>query len=163
MWLDFLLSGRPMAAPLKQLNYADYAQAEAAMGWLNARGVVRLPAPQAAAELARPLIKALQAELARQNAAIGNLKLELIADDGAVRSGVTNVTAEPDLAGPTVVADRFDLVLNVRATVGPEALAQAVNQALDQTLRHPSGTTAVLTYLNAFSPAPPRPTFRGAN
>ena len=158
-WFDFLLSGRPMATPLLELDYDQYAQAEAEMGWLNARAVVRVATPQPGAALAVALAKALQAELARQGAVIGNLKLELIAADGTVRAGATSTTAEPDVEGQVAAAGRFELVLNLRATAGPEALSQTVAAALDQRLRT-GGDTAVLTFLKTFRPAPPKPTFR---
>ncbi len=159
MWLDFMLSGKPMIAALRGLDYAEYARAEAEMGWLNARAATRLPVPRDAEPLARSLVTALQKGLERANAILGNLKLELATPRGTVKAGASTTAAEPDVEGDSFSADRWELVVNLRAAVDPETLSALLDTALDQTLRADGGS-AVLLYLNTFRPSPPKPTFR---
>jgi hypothetical protein len=157
-WLDEILSGRLRAGgQLPDIDYARYAAAEAALGWLNWEGELRLETALTPASVVGPLLERLDNELTRGGAPIAHLKIFDRAPSGYIRAGICRNGDEPSIEGDLLAspARRHELVVNLRARALPAVLAEAVARAtgeLPATLR--------VLQLQCFQPSPPVPEHR---
>jgi G3E family GTPase len=158
-WFDYVLNSEPADAPAMELDYDDYAEGEARLGWLNA--TLRLAAPNpfdANQELLR-LARIIRQELGRDGREIAHLKMTL--DEGGMLSVVSLVRsdAEPDLRESLLDrVDRGTLIVNLRAEADPGLL----NAALEHAVRSfaDRGIDASWEHREHFRPARPVPTYR---
>ena len=157
-WLDEILNGRLRAGSrLLDIDYARYAAAEAALGWLNWEGELRLETALTPAAIVGPLLERLDAELTRAGAPIAHLKIFDRAPSGYIRAGMCRNGDEPSVEGDLLAspARRHELVINLRARALPAVLEKAVARAtaeLPATLR--------VLQLQCFQPSPPVPEHR---
>jgi len=157
-WLDEILNGRLSAGNhLLDIDYARYAAAEAALGWLNWEGELRLDTALTPASVVGPLLERLDAELTRAGARIAHLKIFDRAPSGYIRAGICRNGDEPSVEGDLLAspARRHELVVNLRARALPAVLEDALVRAtadLPATLR-------VLRH-QCFQPSPPVPEHR---
>jgi hypothetical protein len=157
-WLDEVLhSNRVVGARLLDVDYARYAEAEAALGWLNLHAEIVLREALSPAALAGPLLDDLDRALTGASIPIAHLKIFDQAESGYVKAGIVANGAEPRAEGDLAAspAERHELVVNLRALGDPASLEAIVRDALyridgELTVRH----------LGAFRPAPPRPEHR---
>jgi Ni2+-binding GTPase involved in maturation of urease and hydrogenase len=157
-WLDEVLGGRLSAGThLLDIDYARYAAAEAALGWLNWEGELRLETALTPAAVVGPLLERLDAELTRVGAPIAHLKIFDRAPTGYIRAGICNNGDQPSVEGDLLAspARRHELVINLRARALPALLDQAVARA---TAELPA-TLRVLQH-QCFQPSPPVPEYR---
>ena len=150
------------AAP-PELDYDEYAEGEARLGWLNATLQLDADAPFDGNRWLRHLAGTLQQDLAAAGVEVAHLKavltpreegpdlavLNLVRGDGAAE--MSHTLAEPLEAG--------ELLLNLRAEGDPERLESAVRKALG------AGEPAVrvgVDHLERFRPARPVPVHRMA-
>ncbi|MDQ2898514.1 MAG: CobW-like GTP-binding protein [Acidobacteriota bacterium] len=154
-WLDDVLSGTRLsgARPL-DIEYESYARAEAALGWLNWRGTIRLPDPLTPAEIAGSFVDALDAALTAAGARIAHLKLLDAAEGGYVKVAQTANGAEPRVEGDLTAspATRHDLFVNLRAAMD----ARALDRLFRAELAKLPGDCHEESY-ECFSPARPEP------
>lgn len=157
-WLDEVLGGRLSAGSrLLDIDYARYAAAEAALGWLNWEGELRLETALTPAAIVGPLLERLDTELTRAGAPIAHLKIFDRAPSGYIRAGICRNGDEPSVVGDLLAspARRHELVINLRARALPAVLEEAVARAtgeLPATLR--------VLQLQCFQPSPPVPEHR---
>jgi hypothetical protein len=160
-WLDEVLhSNRVVGARLLDVDYARYAEAEAALGWLNLHAEIVLREAQSPATLAGPLLDDLDSALSGAGIPIAHLKIFDQAESGCVKVGIVANGAEPRAEGDLAAspAARHELVVNLRAVGNPAFLEAIVREALDRV----DGAVTV-RHLGAFRPAPPRPEHRFAS
>jgi hypothetical protein len=154
-WLDEVLSGTISAAtrPL-EIDYAQYAQAEAALAWLNLRAVFAPPALRAPAMLLGPLLDDLESALTEARIPIAHLKAIVSAPTGFLKAALCANGQEPMVEGDLDAspAGRLELLLNLRAVGDPMQVRAIVEQALNAT---DAGLT--LHSMACFRPAPPVP------
>jgi len=157
-WLDEVLNGRLSAGTqLLDIDYARYAAAEAALGWLNWEAELQLENALTPAAVVGPLLDRLDAELTRAGAPIAHLKIFDSASTGYIRAGICRNGDEPSVVGDLLAspARRHELVVNLRARALPAALDAALARAgadLPPTCR-------VLQH-QCFQPSPPVPEYR---
>ena len=179
-WLDHLEATRPLHRWLRDLDYARYAAAEAALAWLNAD--VDVATRCAVDDVARVVVERLRDGVAAAGGVVGNVKAVATARDGrAARAGATSTWAPIDVEalGPPrrdvvgVDVDGVDadgvargggrgvdgapvvaLRVNARATIAPEALSALLDDAL-ASLGAPATRARA-----AFRPRAPVPTER---
>jgi hypothetical protein len=154
-WLDLVLSGGTGAGTrLLDIDYGIYAEAEAALGWLNYHATLNLDAPLTPASVVGPLLEDLDARLTASRAEIVHLKVFDDSAAGALRAGICRNGDEPEVDGDLAAspAMKHDLVINLRALASPDLLAAAVDAALAGL----PGRVEV-EHRSAFRPAPPRP------
>ena len=157
-WLDEVLNGRLSAGTrLLDIDYAQYAAAEAALGWLNWEGDLRLETALTPAAIVGPLLERLDAELTRAGAPIVHLKIFDRAPSGYVRAAIGRNGDQPSVVGDLLAspARRHELVVNLRARALPAVLEEAVARAtaeLPATLR--------VIQQQCFQPSPPVPEYR---
>jgi CobW/HypB/UreG family nucleotide-binding protein len=159
-WLaEVLNSSRASGARLLEVDYARYAEAEAALGWLNLRANVRLREPLTPPALTEPLLKELDRSLAAAGIPIAHLKIFDRTAAGHIKASICAHGDEPIPHGtpPAAPARRHELVINLRALGAPEELQRIVRQALEGI-----GGSVRVEQAGAFRPAPPRPEHRFA-
>jgi len=158
-WLARVRTAQSHPRVLPAIDYAEYAAAEAALGWLNA--TMQIHATRPFSMVAWLPAAALQwAQLCAQHDGwIAHVK---VAAESAAGLGKVSLTADGSAphwdAWPSeqMVADAR-VVLNARVALHPESLA-AVFVAWQAAL--PAWMTVTVLHQDVFAPAPPQPTFR---
>lgn len=157
-WLnEVLASTRIVGAHLLEVDYGLYADAEAALGWLNLHADVELFQPLSPAELAGPLLDKLDQSLTGAHITIAHLKVFDQTAAGYIKASICANGCEPVADGDLLCepANRHELVINLRAIADPDELQNIVNHALGAI----AGSVHV-RYSGAFRPAPPEPEHR---
>jgi hypothetical protein len=160
-WLEEILSGRRIAgAHLLDVDYQQYAAAEAALGWLNLHAAIRLARPVSPAALTGPLLDKLDAALTAENITIAHLKLFDQTSTAHLMVSVRTNGAQPDPHGDLIAdsATVHQLAMNIRALGDPVILRAIAERVLSEV----SGSVEV-THLRAFRPPPPTPEHRFAD
>jgi hypothetical protein len=152
-WLDSL-DGTPAAKSIT-VDYARYAEAEAALGWLNARAIVRPNPPVSPPMILGPLLDEVDRELTAARIRIAHLKAIAQCDSGYVKAALTANGREPAVEGSLDASPsaEHEIVVNLRALGDPERLRAIVEQAF-------SNVGAELVRVQAFRPSPPVPYHR---
>lgn len=157
-WLAIILgqSSRNPAALL--IDYARYADAEAALGWLNVKGLVRADHDFSAQAWTQTLLTTLAHAFTTQGAPIAHIKTMVTTPQAQFKASVTQAerpivwdlqTGRPETA-------RLDFILNVRVNAAPALLEQVVMQTVDA-LKPAAGARYYFEHFECFSPLPPKP------
>jgi hypothetical protein len=161
-WIDGLLD-REGAGRVLEIDYDDYADGEARLGWLNCTAAIEGPETDGDA-LAGGLAARIHGALASGGIEIAHLKLTLTPRDGG---GIAVVNAVRTDRGPEPAfrldgtVDVGEITVNVRAEADPEDLERAVRDAVEAESRA-RGTAIRVTHLERFRPSRPVPTHRFA-
>jgi CobW/HypB/UreG, nucleotide-binding domain len=154
-WLDEILSGA-MAGGEKPLevDYSEYARAEAALAWLNLRAGFEPAGGLSPAMLLGPFLDGLDAALTARRIAIAHLKGIVHSDSGWVKAAICANGQEPVVEGnlDASPAWKLDLLLNLRAVGKPEEVRAIVERELS---RRDGGLT--YSHMDCFSPSAPVP------
>ena len=154
-WLDDVLGGRSGAgAKALDIDYSQYAQAEAALAWLNLSVAFEPECAVSPAEVVGPLIDHLDKELTAAGITIAHLKVMDRSPAGWVKASICSNGAEPDAEGDLDAspATRHEILLNLRAIGTPDQVREIVKKRMESF----EGRLLDLR-LSCFSPAPPRP------
>jgi len=154
-WLAEILAGARIAGSrVLDVDYRKYADAEAALGWLNWQAEIELGNPLSPAALAGPFLDDVSERLSRAGVEIAHLKLFDGADSGYIKASVCRTGEEPRVEGDLTAspAARHEIVLNLRAAAAPELLRDVVEAAA----RALPGSVALRSF-ETFRPSPPRP------
>lgn len=154
-WLDEMLSGKLSAGSrVLDIDYGQYANAEAALCWLNLQADIRPAVPVSPAALLGPLFDNLDADFSSANISIVHLKAIMQASTGYVKAAVCANGQEPAVEGnlDASPAARHSLLLNLRA-LGAAKHVQAIVEA---NLAGVGGELDSLR-ISCFHPAAPRP------
>lgn len=157
-WLAEVLAGSKVAGSrLLEVDYQKYAEAEAALGWLNWQANVQLGDPMSPMTLIGPFLDDLDERLSRAGVDIAHLKVLDQAATGYIRASLCRGGDEPAVDGQLTASPalRHELVLNLRARGAPELLRDIVGQA---TGRLPGEVEVV--HFETFRPSPPKPECR---
>ncbi|MBV8550480.1 MAG: hypothetical protein JOY54_04215 [Acidobacteriaceae bacterium] len=157
-WLDEMLqTTRVVGARLLDVDYERYAQAEAALGWLNLHARIRLGAERSPALLCGPLLENLEQALTSAEIRIAHLKIFDRTATGWLKASIVQNGAEPTPEGDLLAepSDEHELAINLRAIADPGVLQQIVSEAL-------AGIDASveIQHMRAFRPAAPKPEYR---
>jgi Ni2+-binding GTPase involved in maturation of urease and hydrogenase len=132
-WLDEVLGGELSARKdVLVIDYARYAQAEAALAWLNFRGVFEPSVPVSPAMLLGPWIDAMDRALSEAEIRIVHLKAMATASTGYVKAALCANGQEPVVEGTLDASPSagHELTLNIRALGEPEMMTRIVEQEL---------------------------------
>ena len=149
-WIDRLLSGSlPAGARALSIDYARYAEAEAALAWLNARVTAHAAPPISVPMLVGPLLDRLEPRIR-----IVHLKLFAQSDAGYLKAALTANGQDPIVEGALDASPsaRHEILLNLRALADPESLRAIVERefaALPACL--------IWRHVECFRPSPPTP------
>ncbi len=154
-WLDEVLSGTvPAGSQLLEIDYQRYAQAEAALAWLNLQVEILPRVALAPAVILGPLLDRLDSRLSAAGISIVHLKAIIHSETGSLKAAMCANGMEPAIEGDLAAspAHNHQLLLNLRC-VGESG---QVKKIVEDCLGH---TDAELIDLNirCFHPAPPTP------
>jgi len=158
-WLDFVLADRPAGQTITEVDYDQYAEGEAALGWLNAE--IRLHALGTCdwGKLAADLLGALQARLGGLAAEIAHVKLRLTAGGQSLVANATSNDAPGLIRGAVPAqAQEATMLLNARVRMEPDQLQAVVLECLRAVAGE--GVQASVEQMQSFAPARPQPTHR---
>jgi hypothetical protein len=153
-WLDEVLSGTISTGDKAlEIDYAQYASAEAALAWLNLRAVFEPESPLSPAMLLGPLLDRLDVALTAAHVPIAHLKAIVVSSSGFLKAAISSNGQEPEVEGnlDASPADRLELLLNLRAVGEPPE----VHGIVERELHRVSGLAELVA--DCFSPAPPVP------
>ena len=154
-WLDEVMSGTMTAGQRRlEIDYEQYAQAEASLVWLNLQADFELMEPLSPAVLLGPLLDELDAGLTATGASIAHLKAIVSGPSGFVKAAVAANGREPDVEGDLDAspASELEMLLNLRATGAPDAVRSLVEQQMKR-----FGGQIARMQLDCFRPAAPVP------
>lgn len=164
-WFARLTSGEQSSRSAMNVDYHVYAEGEALLGWLNATVQLRAANPFAADAFLRELAGAIQQRLRAQGAEVAHLKMTL-----SPEAGLTGEIAAVNLVRNDFVPELSfhleepirsgQLIVNLRAEAAPDALGDAVRDALTAAARMIPTLQATLDHLEHFRPGKPTPTHR---
>ena len=154
-WLDEVLAGE--LSPHKDvldIDYERYAQAEAALAWLNFHAEFEPPAPMTPAMVLGPLLDRIDAALSAANITIVHLKAMAEAPTGYVKAAICANGQEPSVEGvlDASPATHHEIKLNLRALAEPARM----QRLLEEELSRMDGRFIHQT-LRCFRPAAPQP------
>lgn len=154
-WVDEVLSGE--SAPgnqILEIDYGQYAQAEAALAWLNLRAALKPAVPQSPALILGPLLDGIDAALSDAQIMIVHLKAIASGESGFVKAALCGNRQEPQVEGmlDASPSDQLELVLNLRCVGEAEVAKEIMERCLDRV-----DTTIVELRIQAFHPASPNP------
>jgi len=154
-WLDEILIGNLEAGrTLLDIDYARYAQAEAALAWLNLSFVLESDPAITPAYAIGPFIDRLDQASAAAGIEIVHLKVFASSAAGWLKAAICAHGEEPRLEGnlDASASSRHELLVNLRAKGQPADVRQIVSAQLDLL---PGSVLDV--HLDCFSPAAPQP------
>ena len=162
-WVDALLGARGAGGRVLEIDYDTYAQAEAALGWLNATVDVTATNDFSSRALAERLVSEMQSHCVLMSAAIAHVKVLLVTKDGCDRIALTNNLDAPRWSGDAEIdfTREASLIVNARVQTHPEELARLLEESI-ATTTGAFKITASVQHLESFSPPPPQPRFRFA-
>lgn len=160
-WLDHVLKTDGAGRTIAAVDYDEYAEGEAALGWLNA--VIRLRSDSGVdcRGFCTGLLKAMQRRLEEASAEVAHLKLHLTAGENSLVANLTSNDGQPLLRGGVHgLPKEAVLLVNVRAKSDPGQLRALTEKCIAET----AGATIQVTTeaLQSFAPSRPTPTHRFA-
>jgi len=166
-WFSAIATAEQPTGDAMDVDYEVYADGEALLGWLNCAVALSSTVEFDGNLLLDAIAGAAQERLNKAGAEIAHLKMTLSPDDGLGDIAVINlvrndVVPELSLELPEPVTGG-QLIINCRAEIDPEALLDAVQQALKQSAAKFPGLEMTLEHSEHFRPGKPRPTHRLAN
>lgn len=154
-WLDEVLSGElPVGGHSLEIDYAEYARAEAALGWLNWSGTILLEEPLSPAMVIGPWVDSLHRALRDCGAVVAHLKVLDQAGGAYLKAAITNNEGQPMIEGDLGASPELmhRIRFNVRAVIGFSRLREVFMRELGRV----PGSKSVEAF-QCFSPGAPRP------
>jgi hypothetical protein len=154
-WLDEILFGsREAGRTTLEIDYGRYAQAEAALAWLNLSFDLVPAAPLSPALAVGPFLERLDAALTAAAIPIVHLKVFASSPSGWLKAALCANGEEPRVEGnlDASPASRQELVVNLRAKGDPALVRSIVKEQLKKVRGR-----ILDVRLECFSPAPPKP------
>jgi hypothetical protein len=154
-WLDEMTSGTlSVGTRLLEIDYQQYADAEAALAWLNLQTRVELKTPTAPSEFLGSFLQELAAGFNAKGISIVHLKAIAQSQSGFAKAAVCFNGRQPVVEGMLDAApsSSHELLLNLRA-VGNAAEVRSIVEAHVNW----AGETPSAVRIACFHPAPPKP------
>jgi CobW/HypB/UreG, nucleotide-binding domain len=154
-WLDEVLVGEVSAhKDVLDIDYERYAQAEAALAWLNFRATFAPAAAVSPAMLLGPWLDGIDHALENAGIQIVHLKVLVEASTGYVKAAMCANGQEPVVEGvlDASPSSHYEITLNLRAVGDPDTLTAIVERELQRL--DGEFTERVM---RCFRPAAPRP------
>lgn len=148
-WLDEIFSGQLSAGGrLLDIDYEEYARAEAALAWLNLNATIECDPPVSPAMLLGPAFDQIAGGVD-----VVHLKATDYADSGFLKAAVCARGEEPSIEGSLDAspAARHQILINLRAAGDPDPVRAVVEAAVNAM---PGKARDI--QLACFTPAPPK-------
>lgn len=157
-WLDEVLSGKMISGNrILDIDYQQYAMAEAALVWLNLRVHLQVNTPIVPAALLGQFFDRLDADLAKTDVDIVHMKAIIQCSTGYVKAAITKNRQAPKVEGNLDASPSSDheLTLNLRAL----GAALDVQTIVEQNLEGIDAKKSEIQ-IDCFHPAAPLPQYR---
>lgn len=160
-WLAIVLGQSSRNPAALVIDYERYAAAEAALGWLNVKGMVRANQDFSAQAWASTLLTTLADTFTSQGAPIAHIKTLVTTPHAQFKASVTQAQTPIawDLQSTATATQRLDFILNVRVNAAPALLEQVVVQTVEA-IKPAAGARYYFDHFECFSPLPPTPTYQ---
>lgn len=160
-WLDYVLGKVSEEAQSLEIDYQRYAEAEAALGWLNAKGIIANDESFSPRAWLENFFDVLSKSLEQAQAPIAHIKMQLNVNGSFYKASLTQLqsTLTWDIIPQDISTERLEFVLNARVNTTPQMLEQSVLYALESAKPH-AGARFYFTDFECFQPSPPKPTYR---
>jgi hypothetical protein len=163
-WFSKIEDGEQMERRSMEVDYVEYAEGEALLGWLNATVVCSPESEFDANAFLKSFAGRIQEKLQGAGVEIAHLKMTFSPNAGLGDIAVINLVRSdfvPELAiRLEQPAGGGQVIVNLRAEGAPELLASALKEALPAACGACSGLRAELEHLEHFRPGKPVPTHR---
>ncbi|MBW4028319.1 MAG: hypothetical protein HIU93_13090 [Acidobacteria bacterium] len=154
-WLDEVLSGSlAVASETLEIDYAQYAQAESSLAWLNLKASFEPTVPVSPAMVLGPFLDSLDQKLTAAGIAIVHLKTVVTSPTAFVKAAICENGQDPWIEGALDASPsaKHDVLLNLRALGQPDQVQNIVEQELSSL----DGNIGAVEF-TCFSPAAPKP------
>jgi len=154
-WLDEIFSGSLMVGrEILDIDYEQYARAEAALVWLNLQVTIEPTVPSSPAIILGPLLDHLDREFTAKQITIVHLKAIVDSATGFLKAAMCANGQEPAVDGALDAspASKHELLLNLRAIGWAPQVREIVERELDRI----DGKRIGLR-MDCFHPAAPKP------
>jgi hypothetical protein len=154
-WLNEVLSGAIASGDQAlEIDYSEYARAEAALAWLNLRAVFEPKGLLSPAMLLGPLLDHLDAALSAEKISIAHLKAIVASPAGFLKAAICGNGQEPIVEGDLDAspAGQLELLLNLRAVGEPARVREIVEREI-----HELDAGLTQSAVDCFSPSAPVP------
>lgn len=160
-WLAIVLGQSSRNPAALVIDYDRYAEAEAALGWLNVKGLVRADQGFSAQAWTHTLLTTLANAFTSQGAPIAHIKTMVSTPQAKFKASVTQAELPLvwDLQTGAPQTERLDFILNVRVNAAPALLEQVVVQTVEA-IKPDAGARYYFDHFECFSPLPPKPYHR---
>jgi hypothetical protein len=159
-WLHEILHGTiESGKTILDIDYTRYAEAEAALAWLNLSFVFEPTTAIAPASVVGPFLDGLDQALTAAGIPIVHLKVFCNSGAGWLKAAICANEEEPKVDGQLDAspANRHELLVNLRAKGDPDLVRRIVAGQL----RELDGAASNIR-IDCFSPAPPKPERKSA-
>ncbi len=159
-WLDEIFSGTlRVGKEILDIDYEQYARAEAALAWLNLQVTIEPSVPRSPAALLGPLLDRLDREFTANQVTIVHLKAIVDSPTGFLKAAMCANGQEPAVEGALDAspASQHELLLNLRAVGSAQKVREIVERELDRIDGKLTGL-----HVDCFHPAAPQPERRRA-
>lgn len=157
-WLDEVMGdGLASGEKTLEIDYEQYARAEARLAWLNCGVSLHLTSAVSPAGVLGPLLDDLDEALTAGGFQIAHMKATAESRTGILKASVTKNGREPSVQGDLSASPAFlhELLLNVRAAGEPEELRRIVEAQIGR-----FGAQAAISSMQCFQPSAPEPEYR---
>jgi G3E family GTPase len=158
------LRAAPPSRPAMDMDYDEYAEGEARLGWVNATFRLSTAKPFDGNRFLHRLAEAVRQDLGDQGVEIAHLKMTLSPDTGADLGVVNLVRTDGQAESRHRLAEELtngELIVNLRAEADPEPLNAVTVAALKKTASE-AGVDSRVEHSEHFRPGRPEPTHRMA-
>jgi len=166
-WFDHIAAAEQIARTAMEVDYELYAEGEALLGWLNCTVQLSDENGFDADDVLKELAGRIQNRLREQGAEIAHLKMTLSPDAGLGDIAVINLVRNdyvPEVSQALEEpVENGQLIVNLRAEGSPDALREAIQDAVTRLREKFSGLNANLLHLEHFRPGKPQPTHRNTS
>jgi G3E family GTPase len=160
-WLNYVLGKVSEEAQLLEIDYERYAEAEAELAWLNAKGIIANDIHFSPKTWLENFFDVLSKSLEQVQAPIAHIKVQLKVNGSFYKASLTqlNSTLNWDIVPHDISTERLEFVLNARVNTSPQMLEQSVLYALESAKPNPGARFYFIDF-ECFQPSPPKPTYR---
>jgi hypothetical protein len=156
-WLEEVLCGEAVVGRFLEIDYQRYAEAEAALGWLNWQVELYLWKALTPAEVVGPMLEELDQTLTQAGVTIAHLKVFCQAETGFIRASICRNGEAPSVDGMLDASSALEheILLNLRALASPDLLERVVTKVISNLPGQPQ-----FRHRESFRPPAPKPEYQ---
>lgn len=156
-WIDYVMNNESSGNHILELDYDQYAEGEAVLGWLNCS--VYLSGEQIDWDaFTRTFMKDLASRFDSMNLNVGHVKMMLERGDRYISANLTGRSETLSFRWSAGISDNAVMILNARVEMPPAELEKLVLGVLKDNAA--DKITVNIKRINSLSPGYPNPTYR---